>query len=49
MGDMLAIPFFLWLIIYFYRKERLTDEEKILALFAGGGFIADLYFVFIEG
>lgn len=45
-GDMLAIPFFLWLIVYFYRKEQLTDEEKILFVFVIGGFIADLFFVF---
>ena len=43
---MLAIPFFLWLIVYFYRKEQLTDEEKILFAFVIGGFIADLFFVF---
>ena len=48
-GDMIAIPLFLWLVIYFLRKDKLTDEEKVLALFAAGGFIADLYFVFIEG
>ena len=46
-GDMIAIPLFLWLVIYFLRKDKLTDEEKVLALFAAGGFIADLYFVFI--
>ena len=27
-GDMLAIPFFLWLVVYFYKKEGKTDEEK---------------------
>ena len=48
-GDMIAIPLFLWLVIYFLRKDKLTDEEKVLAIFAGGGLFADLYFVFIEG
>ena len=43
---MIAIPFFLLLVIYFYKKPRLTDEEKILALFSFGGLLADLYFVF---
>jgi len=46
-GDMIAIPLFLWLLIYFLRKDRLSDEETMLAIFAAGGFIADLYFVFI--
>ena len=46
LGDILAIPMFLWLILYFLRKEQLTDEEKLLATFAIGGFIADLFFVF---
>lgn len=49
LGDMIAIPFFFWLIIYFYKRYNtsgLTDEEKILALFCLGGFFADVYFVF---
>lgn len=45
-GDMIAIPFFLWLIIYFWSKKQLTSEEKILFVFAIGGFIADVYFIF---
>jgi hypothetical protein len=46
LGDMIAIPFFLWLIYYFYRKPELTIEEKILFLFVIGGFLADIIFVF---
>jgi hypothetical protein len=48
-GDILAIPFFLWLSIYFirlYKKRGLTIEEKILTLFSIGGLICDLIFVF---
>jgi len=45
-GDMIAIPFFLWLMYYFYKKNILTFEEKILFLFVTGGFIADIIFVF---
>jgi len=48
LGDILAIPFFLWLVVYFYRKNQagpLTNEEKILYLFSIGGFIADTFFV----
>lgn len=44
-GDILAIPFFLWLVVYFYKKEDKTNEEKILGLFCLGGLIADLFFV----
>ena len=46
-GDMIAIPLFLWLCIYFYKKKELTDEEKALYLFAIGGLIADTLFVFV--
>ena len=45
-GDMIAIPFFLWLMYYFYKKNILTLEERILFLFVTGGFIADIIFVF---
>ena len=45
-GDMIAIPFFLWLVLYFLRKPTRTTEEWILLLFVAGGFVADLYFVF---
>jgi hypothetical protein len=47
LGDLCAIPFFLWLCIYFYRKPVLTEEEKILYIFAATGLVADLMFVFI--
>jgi hypothetical protein len=46
-GDILAIPFFLLLCIYFYKKNILTLEEKILYLFAIGGLCADMFFVLI--
>jgi len=49
-GDMFAIPFFFWLIMYFYtkyKKSGLTQEEKVLAGFSLCGLIADIYFVFI--
>ena len=48
LGDILAIPFFLWLVVYFYRKSQaaaLTNEEKILYLFCIGALIADTFFV----
>jgi len=48
LADILAVPFFLWLVIYFYRKSQagpLTNEEKILYLFSIGGLVADTFFV----
>lgn len=47
LGDILAIPLFLWLCIYFLKKERLTPEEKGLFLFAVGGLCADIVFVYV--
>lgn len=47
-GDMLAIPFFFLLILYFYKKPALTYEERVLFLFCIGGFLADIYFVFFN-
>lgn len=46
-GDILAIPFFFLLCIYFYKKNNLTFEEKILYLFVIGGLFADMFFVLI--
>ncbi len=45
LGDMIAIPLFLWLAIYFYKKEDKTLEEKGLFTFAVGGLVADILFV----
>jgi hypothetical protein len=49
-GDLIAIPLFFLLSLYFYKKSKeqlLTTEEKILFLFAVGGFVADVFFVFL--
>lgn len=46
LGDILAIPFFLALVIYFYRIEYKTRFEMILFLFSIGGLIADTFFTF---
>ena len=48
-GDMLAIPFWIALIYYFWNlsEERpLTLFEKVLCLFVIGGLLADMLFVF---
>ena len=43
-ADILAIPLFLLLTIYFYRKHNRTFIENILLLFAVSGFVLDTYF-----
>ena len=45
LGDLVAIPLFAWLVVYFWKKEDKTYEEQALFLFAVGGLIADLLFV----
>jgi|TARA_B100001287_G_C22643930_1_gene511613 RsiW-degrading membrane proteinase PrsW (M82 family) len=45
-GDIIAIPFFLLLFIYFYKKKNKSNIEKLLLLFASGGFLADIYFTY---
>jgi hypothetical protein len=48
LGDILAIPLFFILIMYFSKKATLTEEEKVLFAFSVTGFIADIYFVWFE-
>ncbi len=43
-GDMLAIPFFFLLVIYFSIKKNKTYFEYILLMFSIGGLIADIIF-----
>jgi len=45
-ADILAIPLFLLLTVYFYRKNNRTFIENILLLFAVSGFVLDTYFSF---
>ena len=46
-ADILAIPFFLLLFIYFYKKENRTPVENLLLLFAITGLACDTYFTYI--
>jgi hypothetical protein len=46
-GDMLAIPFFIWLSIYFIMIEEKTTTEYILLLFSIGGAVLDILFTYI--
>lgn len=43
-GDMLAIPFFILLTIYFYKIENRTLLEEILFLFSFACLIIDVTF-----
>jgi len=46
-GDILAIPFFALLIIYFYNIKNKTLTEKILLLFGISGFVMDIVYTYI--
>ena len=41
-GDILAIPFFLLLTIYFYRLEEKTTMEYVFLFFSFTGFVIDM-------
>lgn len=46
-GDILAIPFFALLVIYFYNIEHKTIIEYVLLLFSISGFILDILYTYI--
>jgi hypothetical protein len=46
-GDILAIPFFLLLIIYFVKKESRTSMENLLLFFSVSGFILDILYTIL--
>jgi hypothetical protein len=46
-GDILAIPFFALLCLYFYRIENKTPMEYILFLFSITGFVLDTLFTYL--
>ena len=43
-GDILAIPFFALLIVYFYKITNKSIIEYILFYFSIAGFLLDIYF-----
>jgi hypothetical protein len=45
-GDILAIPLFFILFVYFYKLNNKTPLEYFLMLFALSGFILDTYFTY---
>lgn len=46
-GDILAIPFFALLLVYFYNIENKSFMEYILFCFSITGFIVDILYTFI--
>jgi len=46
-GDILAIPFFLLLTIYFYNLEEKTTMEYIFLFFSGSGFVLDILYTYL--
>lgn len=46
-GDIIALPFFLLLFIYFYKITNKTVTEYILFYFSLGGLIADTFYTYI--
>jgi hypothetical protein len=46
-GDMLAIPFFLITLIYFYQRENKTLLENLLMIFIFICLLADIAFTFL--
>lgn len=47
-GDILAIPFFALLSIYFYNIEQKSIMEYVLLLFSVSGFVLDILYTFIH-
>jgi len=46
-GDILAIPFFALLMIYFYSIENKSVMEYILFFFSISGFVLDIFYTYI--
>jgi hypothetical protein len=46
-GDILAIPFFGLLVLYFYGIENKTPMEYVLLMFSAMGFIMDIFYTYL--
>ena len=46
-GDILAIPFFYLLIVYFYKIQNKTTLEYVLLAFAICGFVLDIFYTYV--
>ena len=51
-ADIVAIPVFLLLVIYFFKKKNKTTLEYVLLIFVSLGFVIDvmftIYFLFFK-
>ncbi len=46
-GDILAIPFFALLVIYFYNIENKSAFEYLLFYFSISGFVLDILYTYV--
>ena len=46
-GDMIAIPFFLLLTLYFYNLEKKTPLEYVFLVFSFLGFVLDILYTYV--
>ena len=46
-GDILAIPFFGLLVLYFYGIENKSPMEYVLFTFSALGFIFDIFYTYL--
>jgi len=46
-GDILAIPFFALLSIYFYTMKNKTNIEYIFLIFSISGFLLDIFYTYL--
>ena len=46
-GDMLAIPFFFLLTIYFYNLKEKTPLEYVFLVFSVSGFVMDIFYTYL--
>ena len=46
-GDMIAIPFFLLLTLYFYNLEEKTPLEYVFLVFSFLGFVLDILYTYV--
>jgi hypothetical protein len=46
-GDILAIPFFALLVLYFYKIENKTPMEYVLLAFSAMGFVLDIFYTYL--
>jgi hypothetical protein len=46
-GDILAIPFFGLLVLYFYGIDNKTPMEYVLLVFSAMGFVLDIFYTYL--